>query len=406
MVQCIKATGRLLITNWLVFFKIDIVLSNYKYPEYKLTIFKPLYCKKINLIAGLLYLSNRITKQFLRVIHFLLLLCISMSSCSQNSNNIPIYPRVEKKINGLSFVASPRKVSDSVIAPIIDINANWVTLMPFGFMRNLDHPTIQYNSDRQWWGESKEGIKQTAVLFKKHGLNVMLKPHLWIGRGNFTGHIKMGNEENWRLLENQYETFILDFASHAQEKGFDMFCIGTELNTFVSKRPDFWINLIAKIRKVYKGKITYAENWDSYANVPFWNKLDYIGVDAYFPLSDSQNINEKLLQKGWNKHKKGLKDLSVKEEKQILFTEYGYRSIDYTAKEPWSTEENLVNSENQKIALKSLYDNFWMEPWFAGGFLWKWYDRINPARGNISTDYTPQNKPAEDLIRHTYGKSL
>jgi len=329
-----------------------------------------------------------------------------MYSCSQNSNKGPVYPLVEKKINGLSFVASPRKVSDSVIAPILNVNANWVTLMPFGFMRDLSNPLIQYNSDRQWWGESKEGIKQTAFLFQRNGLKVMLKPQLWIGRGSFTGHINMETEKNWRLLETQYEIFILDFASHAQETGIDMFCIGTELNGFVSKRPDYWINLIDKIRIVYKGKITYAENWDTFTNVPFWSKLDYIGVNAYFPLSKSQNINSMLLNKGWSKHKQALKALSHKEEKQILFTEYGYRSIDYTAKEPWASEEYSVNTENQQIALKSLYDNFWMEPWFAGGFLWKWYDHINPARGNISTDYTPQNKPAEDLIRQNYGKSL
>lgn len=338
--------------------------------------------------------------------HGLTLLCIFLCSCSQTSNKKSVYSRVEKKINGLSFVASPRKVTDSVIAPIININANWVTLMPFGFMRNSDNPLIQYDSDRQWWGESKEGIKQTALLFKERGIKVMLKPQLWIGRGNFTGHINMETEENWRLLENQYETFILDFASHAQETGFDMFCIGTELNTFVSRRPDYWRDLIDKIRKVYKGKITYAENWDSYANVPFWSKLDYIGVNAYFPLTNSQNITLKLLNEGWNKHKNGLKELSHKEEKQILFTEYGYRSIDYTAKEPWSSEGDSVNSENQKIALKALFDNFWMEPWFAGGFLWKWYDHINTARGNFNTDYTPQNKPAETLIKENYGKSL
>jgi len=338
--------------------------------------------------------------------YYLILLYILLCSCSQTSNKNPVYSRIEKKINGLSFVASPRRVTDSVITPIININANWVTLMPFGFMKNLDNPQIQYNSDRQWWGESKEGIEQTALLFKARGIKVMLKPQLWIGRGSFTGHINMDTEEKWRLLEKQYETFIIDFASHAQETGFDMFCIGTELNTFVSKRPDYWGNLIDKIRKVYKGKITYAENWDSYTNVPFWRKLDYIGVDAYFPLNNSQIITLKLLNEGWKKHKKGLKELSHKEKKQILFTEYGYRSIDYAAKEPWSSAENSVNSENQKIALKAIFDNFWMEPWFAGGFLWKWYGHTNSARGTFNSDYTPQNKPAENLIKENYGKSL
>ena len=33
------------------------------------------------------------------------------------------------------------------------------------------------------------------------------------------------------------------------------------------------------------GKLTYAENWDQYHKIPFWGKLDYVGIDVYFSLN-------------------------------------------------------------------------------------------------------------------------
>jgi hypothetical protein len=35
-------------------------------------------------------------------------------------------------------------------------------------------------------------------------------------------------------------------------------------------RPKYWQELILEIRKVYKGKLTYAANWDEFKRVPFW----------------------------------------------------------------------------------------------------------------------------------------
>lgn len=47
--------------------------------------------------------------------------------------------------------------------------------------------------------------------------------------------------------------------------------------------------VIAKdIRKEYPEKLNYTTNWDKYQNVPFWKDVDYIGIDAYFPLSENK----------------------------------------------------------------------------------------------------------------------
>lgn len=310
----------------------------------------------------------------------------------------------KEKINGISFVGGRNVVDKSTIQPVVNVNANWVCLMPFGFMPAIDTTLIRYNIDRQWWGERRVGVKKTAQLYQQENIKVMIKPQIWVWNGEFTGTINMNTEEDWESFEKNYEGFIMEYADLAAEINADILCIGTELNRFVSMRPKFWSNLIDKVRTVYKGELTYAENWDTFDAVPFWDKIDYIGVDAYFPLCEKQTPTITTLKKGWKNHKPKIEALHQKTKKPVLFTEYGYRSVDYSGKRPWdfSREMKTVNMEAQENGLKAIYDEFWSEDWFAGGFLWKWFDRHDKVGGAKNAQFTPQNKPAEKLVREFY----
>ena len=315
-------------------------------------------------------------------------------SCSQK----------EPKINGVSFVASPKKVSQEHIDPVIKLNANHAAIMPFGFVKNLNHPEVQYNSERQWFGESKEGVKQYIGILHENNIQVMLKPQIWVWQGEYTGHLQMHTEEEWKVFEDTYRIFILDFAKVAQESHVEIFCIGTELEQFIVHRPEYWNSLISEIKEVYSGKLTYAANWDEYKRVPFWGQLDYIGVDAYFPVSDKETPTLEEAQLGWEPWKKEMQTLSLSLNKKILFTEYGYRSVNYTGKEPWDSnrDKSGVNLEAQNNATKALFEEIWEEDWFAGGYVWKWFLQYDEVGGVENNRFTPQNKPVEDIIRGYY----
>ena len=330
---------------------------------------------------------------------FRLCLVFLLSSCSMTTYKAP-------KINGVSFVASRDSISDIHIKPILNINANYAAIMPFGFFRDIENPEIIYNTNRQWFGESKLGAKQYIEALHEQGIKVMMKPHIWIGRGDFTGHVTMTSEDKWRQLETSYSRFILDFAELSEETNAEMLCIGTELEQFVINRPDYWNELIKKIKSVYKGKLTYAANWDEFKRTPFWDKLDYIGVDGYFPVSDSQTPTVEECLEGWIKHKAVIKGVSDKFNKPVLFTEFGYRSVDYSGKEPWKSDryEEPANFDAQNNTTQSLFETFWEEDWFAGGFVWKWFHNHERAGGKDNNQFTPQNKPAEAIIKEAYSK--
>ena len=175
-----------------------------------------------------------------------------------------------KKINGLSFVAAKDKIDATHTTPVIKAQSNYVALMPFGFIKELSSPKIIHNTNRQWFGETKNGLLQYAKEFQKHSIKIMVKPHIWVWNGEYTGLIAMDSEEKWRTLEKSYAAFILTYAKAAQELNADILCIGTELEKFVVKRPVYWQKLIKQIRKVYTGKLTYAANWDEFKRVSFW----------------------------------------------------------------------------------------------------------------------------------------
>lgn len=310
----------------------------------------------------------------------------------------------QDKINGISFVSSGDEVSQIHVNPVLDIHANYAAIMPFGFIQKPDTPELYFNTERQWFGERREGAKQYIEALHKNGVQVMLKPQIWISRGEFTGNLAMKNETDWVNFESGYRDFILLYAQLAEETETDIFCIGTELATFIKERPEFWQSLIQDVKKVYHGKLTYAANWDEYGKTPFWDQLDFIGVNAYFPLCEKQNPTIEALREGWQPWKMKLKTLAEDLEKPMLFTEFGYRSMDFTGKKPWLVDRNEmnVNLKAQADATQVIFEEFWNEEWFAGGFVWKWFMHHDQVGGNADNRFTPQNKPAESVIRRQY----
>ncbi|MBU2019735.1 MAG: glycoside hydrolase [Bacteroidetes bacterium] len=307
---------------------------------------------------------------------------------------------------GLSFVASPKELSESAVIDITEVGANAVSLMPFCYMPKSSEPELIYTMKNQWWGETVEGCRTTIQWCHNREIKVMLKPQIWCGSGTFTGYIEMKSEKDWLAWENNYRSFIMKFAELARSEGVELFCIGTELAKTVELRPQFWLDLIHEIRSIYKGKLTYAENWDSFDQPAFLKKLDFIGVDAYFPLSEKRNPTKEDLTEGWKPYVEKLKKCSETIGKKILFTEWGYRNIDYAAVKPWDyTEENVVRNDTlQSLLYTVTFEEVFTKDFIAGGFLWKWFPKSMLEGGETGTQFSPQGKPAEKVVKKYFRK--
>jgi hypothetical protein len=318
---------------------------------------------------------------------------ITTSNSTSQLNNI--------YIKGITIEAPPKPIDTSVYINLKKLNSNWAALVPFAFSKQYQ-PTVFFNSNRQWWGEKDEGIITCIKLAHEQKMKVMLKPQLWIGGGTYTGHFILQNEADWISWEKSYNDYIMHNAKIAADYKVELLCIGTEMDETVKQRPSFWGNLIDSVKKIYSGKLTYAANWDSYEKFSHWSKLDFIGVDAYFPLHDSDTPTVENIKIAWKKHVAKLESTAKTYNKEILFTEYGYRSVDKCADKPWESYENgNTNMVAQSNAFEALYSTFAPYKWFAGGFIWKWHTDDTRLESKNS-DYTPQHKPVELVIKKWY----
>lgn len=327
------------------------------------------------------------------LITFAFALFVSTVSESQNSS-----------FKGVSVVAPKSDVGNQAYCDLKEVSANAVAVIPFGFTR-LGENKVHYNySNWQWWGETLNGAEQSIIYAHNEGLKVMLKPQIYIP-GSWPGALDFEGDE-WIEWEKSYRTFILDFAKVAARQKVELFCVGTELDICALERKGFWINLIREIRTIYEGKLTYAANWDKFDQISFWSELDFIGIDAYFPLLDKKAASIKDLKKAWEFHLASIETTQKNFQKPVLFTEFGYLSVDNCAFENWTLQSQRqslsANEGAQAIAFEALFQTFVQKEWWAGGFIWKWYIDEGTKERRPETDYTPQAKKAFYTIQKWY----
>lgn len=310
-----------------------------------------------------------------------------------------------QKIDGVCFVAPRDSIPQQAMASIREVNADWVAIVPYAFLREND-PTVIYDTTSQWWGETGRGLEQTLSYARQLGLKIMLKPHVWVQGQGWPGDYTLETEEEWQQWEASYENYLDAMTALAIRYEVGLFCIGTEFRVAARERPAYWRRLISKIRQTYTGPLTYAANWDNYQNISFWDELDYIGIDAYFPLSERRDPSLRQLMDGWEEPMEQIEEFQEQYHLPVLFTEYGYRSADYSGRGHWLNEkEGLVtNMQAQATAYEALFRTVWQQDWFAGGFAWKWYATVprNSRWNRWETDFTPQEKPAAEVLRRYY----
>jgi hypothetical protein len=225
----------------------------------------------------------------------------------------------------------------------------------------------------------------------------MLKPHLW-GRG-FTGDMKFSSDKDFRTWWAGYRGWLLHFARMAELYDVELLALGNELGG-LTVREQAWRELIRDVRRVYRGALTYASHWDGeFERIAFWDELDYIGVNAYFPLaepgetprSDSSRVDGVRSR---------LAAVAKRFHKPLLFTEVGYSSIDGAAAEPWAENTGALDLKIQQQCYEVIFEAFAEEPWFAGTYWWKW-----PSHGRggpYDLSHRPNGKPAMDVLRRWF----
>lgn len=289
--------------------------------------------------------------------------------------------------------------SDASLYRLKGTGANYVALIVTGYMEDGSSTAIGFDPVKT---PSDESLIHAMEVAHSYGLRVFLKPHVDCKDGTWRGEISPEDAAGWFA---SYRQFITHYAKIAEEHSASLFCVGTEFRSLSgADYRSFWQDVIEGIRAVYGGPITYAANWDEYQRVSFWDLVDYAGIDAYFPLSEQKTPSVDELVGGWQGWVSAVETWQRGIGKRVIFTELGYRSIDFPAKEPWSwMHEAIYNEEAQANCYQAAFQALEGRPWFAGMFWWNWLPDQG-AGGPGDTDYTPQNKRAQEVLTQHQGE--
>jgi hypothetical protein len=329
------------------------------------------------------------------------LLAVTFAAALPSASGEPL----AAKMRGVCWEAQGRLAADAM-APLRQLGVDWISQTPFGFVAALDAVEVRLaDPPAHYWGESDAGLARTARDARALGIRTLLKPHLWSRRG-WAGAIRMDSEADWERWFASYEAFILHYADLAEREAIPALAVGTELCGTTGREAD-WRRLIARVRRAYSGRLTYCANWNEAEQVGFWDALDFVGVQAYYPLGSGERPGLAELRLAWEPIVERLEALSSHTGRPVVFTEVGYRSLAGSLRQPWDTgTDGAADAELQRDAFLVMFESLWDRPWFGGCFVWKWHPDLGsgPPSGRRARDFTPQGKPALEVIRRFYAR--
>lgn len=327
-------------------------------------------------------------------------------------------PTNSLKMRGMTFAHEGydgvRGYGGTTVGPSLDslakLNVNAVAIVPYTFMRGPDNLGPLPIPDRLGM-ETDAAVTHSVKEAQKRGWAILMKPQIWIGGGHWPGDVKFETEEGWNTWFDNYEDWIIHYAELCEANNVDALCIGTELVHTTLTHPEKWRKIIAEIRKVYKGKLTYAANWgEEFEGFSFWDDLDVVGLNSYYPLSPKQDPSDAALLAGAKEWMIKANNISAKAGKPLWLTEVGFRS----AKQAWlnphaAASDRPVSNDCQERCYHALMLATEEAPMLEGMFVWKWPSYLGRGKrksdhhdGKPGRGFTPGGKPAGEVLKRYY----
>jgi hypothetical protein len=257
--------------------------------------------------------------------------------------------------------------------------ANWASLLVTWYQDTATSNLIARRDDKT---PTDDALRIAVQELHGKGLKVMLKPHVDPWNGQWRGEINPSNPDSWF---DSYTHFIVHYAQLAQEQQVEALCMGTELKTVSgAANRNRWIAVIDALRAEYRGLLTYAANAtspaDEFTSVSFWDQLDLLGLDGYFPLTDRNDVTLADLVSAWRSNLYGedlvatVRNFSNSRLKPVIFTELGYRSVDGANREPWNFSLAGGYDPGEQRDCYEAALSVWSSQasWMRGFFWWAW----------------------------------
>jgi len=291
------------------------------------------------------------------------------------------------------------KYAEAAIREQWRLGANTIALVPYSYLRRAQQPA-PLPLMRRAGTETDESIIRDHCLAQEMGMRTVLKPQVWLGGGQWPGDVDMASEAEWQEFFDHYYRWMRHYALLAEIHQFDLLCVGVEFAKATQERPQDWIGMIQKLRQIYQGPITYAANWgEEFENLSFWESLDYIGLNCYYPLSQKEQPTQEELGRAFARKLQMAERISQEYNRPLLFMEIGFTST----KTPWrSPHEDGHGKTYQAAGQVKAYAAVFRQlsaadDWCQGVLWWKYPSDLSEG-GKGHSGFTPNDKPAEQQL--------
>ncbi|MEO1365602.1 MAG: hypothetical protein AAFX50_00400, partial [Acidobacteriota bacterium] len=290
---------------------------------------------------------------------------------------------------------------DEQLRRLAAMGVDAVSLMPFAYQPDPTAPGLSFlNASPS--SETDVGVIHAARRARAAGLYVLWKPHIWVSYDSWPGDIAMDSEAGWDAWWRSYRRYVLHHAILARFAGADLFSLGVELGKTVHREAE-WRHLIASVRRIDVSPLTYAGNWaGDYDRAPFWDALDVVGVDAYFPLATKADATDAELRRGARAIVDRFADDAERYRKPILLTEVGFAARRGAWVDPHE-EGGELSDAHQARAWKALLETLGRPDWLRGLYPWKVFSHPSFERAD-RPDFRFLERPAAAEIERYYRK--
>ena len=286
---------------------------------------------------------------------------------------------------------------DFTLDNAVSMGVDHISINNWWFQNNINSTSIAPDFTR--YSATDDTIRQVIDAAHARGMAVQVRPivDLAADPSHWRGQIVGGS--TWFNSAGGYGDYIRHMADIAQEKHAEIFSMGVELEALQNQEAN-WRSLVSSVRSRYGGQLVYGANWGNPAignAVQWWDAVDYVGIDAYYPLTGVNNPTPAQLQAAWNARANQIESWrnSVAPNKQVLFTEAGYQALDGANTNPPGVQSGIVDMREQADCYQALLQAMTGKSWFSGVYWWA-NDPSNTHPG--AGDFDNFGKPAYDVM--------
>ena len=225
-------------------------------------------------------------------------------------------------------------------------------------------------------------------------------------QGAWAANIQFSSVEQTQQWFDSFWQAFQPYVVAAQVGGAEQLSIGTEEEWLQQSAPSsLWNILIARVRNIFTGIITYDMNWTSLSDpLPGWMNnadLGMIGVSEYIPMIDTRERVDptKMISLWQDKVKAKLDKLAKQLGKPVLLSEIGYRNSADSLYHPWFPYSTVSPPDpaEQAAACDAALANVIPDQYIVGIFFWGW-DEVE--------GFKLSGQPATDVLLKWYTSPL